>query len=260
MSEIDRRPPYERLREARAKFFPSGRAAAKRHRWSDSTYGAHENGTRKFGLKSAERYGKAFRVNPFWLMFGTEDLSAAAIEDFVEASPADETLEAATIGRETGKRGIPAEAVPQIDVTGGMGGGGLTLVSDGVPGRHGLTFSAEHVRGYWLVPPEVLSSLFARPEDVAAFAVQGDSMSPTLDEGDIVFIDTRHRLPSPPGIYAITDDFGGLVVKRLEVVSRPHDEETLVQVISDNPRHAARTVPLSDLYIVGRVMRRFGLI
>lgn len=167
--------------------------------------------------------------------------------------------EQATVGSETGRRNIPKDTLAQIDVTGGMGGGGLTIVSDGVPGKHGMTFAAEHVRDYWRLPAALMIGMGLRPHDTIVLPVQGDSMHPTLDEGDFVFVDTRHRLPSPDGLYALTDEFGGIVVKRLEVLGR-RDDEVLVNVISDNERHPARERMLSEVQIIGRVVRRFGVI
>ncbi|MFG1247640.1 S24 family peptidase [Xanthobacter flavus] len=177
--------------------------------------------------------------------------------DHAEKLPADEPM---TVGSETGRRNIPDDASAQLDVTAGMGGGGLTIVSEGVPGRAGMTFAAEHVRDFWRLPTEVLAALGLRARDVIVVPVQGDSMSSTLAEGDFVFVDTRHRLPSPDGIYCLTDDFGGLVVKRLEVVSRPRDEEVQVRIISDNPKHEPKTRHLSEIQIIGRVLRRFGVV
>lgn len=164
-----------------------------------------------------------------------------------------------TIGSETGRRGIPRDATAQLDVTAGMGGGGLTIISSGVPGQSGMTFAAEHVRDYWRLPPHMLTGMGLRPHDIVIIPVQGDSMLPTLNEGDCVFVDTRHRLPSPDGIYALTDEFGGIVVKRLEVLGR-RDDDVLVHVISDNDRHPAKERLLSDIQIIGRVVRRFGVI
>lgn len=171
----------------------------------------------------------------------------------------DDPDEAMTVGTETGRRGIPDGTLAQIDVTGGMGGGGLTLVSDGVPGKNGMTFAAEHVRDYWRLPPFLLAGMGLKPHDTIVLPVQGDSMLPTLNEGDFVFVDTRHRLPSPDGLYALTDEFGGIVVKRLEILGRREDE-VFIRVISDNERHPARERMLSEIRIIGRVVRRFGVI
>ncbi|MGE0231244.1 MAG: S24 family peptidase [Flavobacteriaceae bacterium] len=208
---------------------------------------------------------------------------------------------AATMGSETGLRGLPAGASPQIDVTAGMGGGGLTLVSEGVPGRRGMTFAAEHIRDFWRLPPSLLSALGLQSGDIAIFQVQGDSMQPTLNEGDHVFVDTRHRWPSPDGLYALADMFGGIVVKRLEVEGavRPFEGDDTasagfaedapsaygeaggfgdapqvlsparlpadpadirIRVISDNPRHPPRSQTLEETRIIGRVVRKFGVV
>jgi len=180
-------------------------------------------------------------------------------EDVAASNGAINPDEAPTIGSETGRRGIPKDTLAQLDVTGGMGGGGLTIVSDGVPGKSGMTFAAEHVRDYWRLPPQLMAGMGLRPHDTIVIPVQGDSMSPTLDEGDFVFVDTRHRLPSPDGLYALTDEFGGIVVKRLEVIGRRQDE-VVVHVISDNERHPSKERLLSEVYIIGRVVRRFGVI
>lgn len=166
-----------------------------------------------------------------------------------------------TAGSETGVRGIPEGTSPQIDVTAGMGGGGLTVISEGVPGKHGMTFAAENITDFWRVPPTVLLSMGkVSPEDITFVPVQGDSMAPTLQEGDVVVIDTRHRWPSPAGIYALNDAFGGIIVKRLEVTSRPSDEQQMVTVISDNVRHPPQVWNMEDLRIVGRVLRKFGIV
>lgn len=179
-------------------------------------------------------------------------------EDPAQPEPIDPDAPA-TIGEHTGRRGIPLDASAQLDVTAGMGGGGLTLISEGVPGRSGMTFAAEHVSDYWRLPTPILASLGgAKATDIVFIPVQGDSMLPTLSEGDVVVVDTRHRWPSPDGIYALNDAFGGIVVKRLEVVSRPGEEVQRVDVISDNERHPRKTWSIEDLRIVGRVMRKFG--
>lgn len=163
-----------------------------------------------------------------------------------------------SMGSETGFTGAPEGSSPQIDLTAGMGAGGLSITDEGVPGKHGMTFSAESVKDYWKLPPAILVTLGLAAKDIAIFPVQGDSMQPTLIEGDVVFIDTRHRRPSPDGIYAIIDEIGGMAIKRLEVTSDPGAEEVLVSVISDNPRHKTKVWKAEDLYVVGRVLRKFG--
>jgi hypothetical protein len=153
---------------------------------------------------------------------------------------------------EDGPASTPADTTPEIDVTAGLGGGGLTTQ---VASTHsnGMTFTAEVVRDYWRLPSWLHAKINVAPSHLAAFAVQGDSMEPTLASGDTVFIDTRHRVPSPDGVYAILDMFGGLVVKRLEI------RDDRVRVLSDNPKHSEYQMGLDELVVIGRYVGRFTI-
>lgn len=152
--------------------------------------------------------------------------------------------------------GMITNVIPEIDVVGGMGGGGLAIVE--ATSVNGITFAKEAVRDHWRLPDWMLSRMNTKAAHLAAFPVQGDSMSPTIDDGNVIFIDTRHKVPSPPGIYALADEFGGVVVKRLEVTSRPGDEDVTVRIISDNPRHRERELLLAEIHIIGRYVGRFS--
>lgn len=149
----------------------------------------------------------------------------------------------------------PRDFIPEIDLVAGLGGGGLAAIEQ--TSRNGITFAKEVVRDHWRLPDWMLSRLNVKSGHVAAFPCQGDSMTPTIGDGDVVFVDTRHRVPSPPGLYALADEFGGVVVKRLEVTSRPADENVTVSVSSDNPRHMTRELNLSEIHIIGRYIGRF---
>jgi phage repressor protein C with HTH and peptisase S24 domain len=79
-------------------------------------------------------------------------------------------------------------------------------------------------------------------------------MSPTIQSGDRVIIDTDHRVPSPDGLYAIRDRFGSIVVKRLQVLRR--GDPPIVKIISDNPHHGEEEVSAEEIEtaIIGRVL------
>ncbi|MCS0459503.1 S24 family peptidase [Rhizobium favelukesii] len=147
--------------------------------------------------------------------------------------------------------------IDEIDVTAGLGGGGLSVIENTT--QNGITFHREVVRDVWRLPDWMLGRFNARPQHIKAFPSQGDSMTPTINDGDVVFVDTRHRVPSPPGVYALADEFGGVVVKRLEVISRPGDEIITVQISSDNPRHTTRELNLDEIQIIGRYIGRFTI-
>lgn len=84
-----------------------------------------------------------------------------------------------------------------------------------------------------------------RPDAVSLIRVRGDSMEPTLSDGDEILVDTGDR--DCRGVAVIRID-GVLQVKRLAA-----DGET-VRVISDNPRYPERRVGGAALACIGRVV------
>lgn len=229
----------DRLREARKTAgFTSTEAAAKAVRVPSSTYRAHENGQNNFGPDEALRYGKVFGVDPNFLLFGTEPKftdSAVTYSAFA---------------------GESAEKIPEIDLVAGMGGGGIAAT--GLSVANGVTIASELVRAQWEIPNWALQRMGVKARNVACFPCQGDSMEPTITDGDVVFVDTRHRVPSPPGIYALADEFGGVVVKRVEVISNPRDEEVMVRISSDNKHYRDKELGLSEITILGRYICRLA--
>ena len=90
----------------------------------------------------------------------------------------------------------------------------------------------------------------AAPEDLAVIAVHGDSMYPTLADGDTILVDLTQRTPSRDGIYIIR--FGEFVlVKRLllDPVRR------LVTISCDNENYPPLApVEPPDIDVAGRVI------
>lgn len=262
MSEI-----HERFKQARDKAGLTQQDVATHFDISRVSVTNWESGKTKPDMDKIPQLALLFKVSIDWLMSGKGHMStehktkprlvSSYDPDGPDTPDHDDRM---SMGSETGFNGAPEGSSPQIDITAGMGAGGLSITNEGVPGKHGMTFSAESVKDYWKLPPAILVTLGLAAQDIAIFPVQGDSMQPTLDEGDVVFIDTRHRRPSPDGLYAIIDEIGGLAIKRLEISSDPGADDALVSVISDNPRHKTKIWRAADLYIVGRVLRKFSTV
>lgn len=156
-----------------------------------------------------------------------------------------------SVSSSNGRHNIPEASVPQIDVTAGMGGGGI--VGHINVEHNGITVSADQVSGLWGLPEFIYARIGVPAKRLAALPVQGDSMVPTLRDGDVIFVDTGHRSPSPDGIYALADDFGGVVVKRLE----SHGGDGKVRIISDNPLHQTYERSIDEMFIFGRYVGRW---
>jgi hypothetical protein len=89
------------------------------------------------------------------------------------------------------------------------------------------------------------------PGMLSVIEVEGDSMEPTLRDGDEILVDRSAR-PLRSGLHVIRlDDV--LLVKRLE----PGAAGT-IQIISDNPAYPRTQRPRADVAVLGRVVWKGG--
>lgn len=138
--------------------------------------------------------------------------------------------------------------VPDLNIFGGLGGGGLmeVLADEGTPVDPG------QLRGYWTFPDYMLNA-FRSMEGIYAWEVRGDSMQPTLPGGSVVFVDVTQNTLPPDDIYAL-DAGDGLVVKRLHLVPRSDS----IDVISDNKdRYPIDRLKRDEVDVYGRVVGWF---
>jgi len=133
-------------------------------------------------------------------------------------------------------------AIPSVEVTASMGGG--KLVADEV--ENGEPY---HFRNSWIT-----HRLRANPANLRIMHVEGDSMMPTLHDGDVVLVDLARCMPTPPGIFVLFDGMG-LVAKRLEHI--PNSEPPQVRIISDNTFYSPYERTAEEIRIIGRI-RWFG--
>lgn len=129
--------------------------------------------------------------------------------------------------------------IPRLPLGASAGPG--TLATDLAPVDR-LRFSARWLRQQGL-----------EPGMLSVIEVEGDSMEPTLRDGDEILVDRAQR-PLRSGLHVIRlDDV--LLVKRLE----PGPAGTL-RVISDNPAYARMERPMAEVSVLGRVVWKGGRI
>lgn len=85
-------------------------------------------------------------------------------------------------------------------------------------------------------------------DNVRALPVKGDSMSPTINEGDLVFVDIACRHFEAEGIYVLVFN-RALLIKRL---SADHAKRR-IRILSDNASHEPQLATEDELTICGRV-------
>ncbi len=128
--------------------------------------------------------------------------------------------------------------VPRHDVHASAGGG--SLIHDESVVDH-LVFKRQ-----WLT-----QSLGCAPEQVCVIQVRGDSMTPTINDADLLLLDMRIATQRAEGVYVI-QLHGSLLVKRLRFKING-----TVDVISDNQRYGTETLTSKEadqLTVLGRVV------
>lgn len=88
---------------------------------------------------------------------------------------------------------------------------------------------------------------------LAAMQIRGDSMSPTISDGDIVLIDVHATDIEDDKIYII-QDAGHFLVRRLQL-----EPGGKVRTMCDNPSHREFEIDRQGLEIVGRLVWRGAL-
>ena len=137
--------------------------------------------------------------------------------------------------------------------------GGIPILSE-IPATNGLDAQAAHDQG---IGEGYVSRAVVGIEDPTAYLVRvtGDSMSPTLVQGDLIACSpaaVREHGFEEGGIYALRlgselDDEA--TVKRVHLV-----DDRRIELVPDNPRHRRRTVRLAHIAGAARVLRRLSVV
>lgn len=178
----------ERLVKARKDAgFASAPAAAKRFRWNENTYKAHEQGRNGFGLDAARAYAAAFGIDVAWLNFG----SVPAVQE--AEPPAKQPPPVSNVGRRVqvslGEVRIPAygQAVAGADGSFVLNGTRITDVIAppslaGVPGAYAVFVSGESMENRYYAGELVFVNphLPVRRGDFVVIQIKTDEHEPPM--------------------------------------------------------------------------------
>ncbi len=200
------------------------------------TYSMHESGERSILGEVAQRYADWLGVRVVWLERGEGEMRAGG---------------AAALRLTGGVPVMPGKLEPGI-----LEFGGVEFASIG---RYDASFSAgpgslvepdARPLDFHLVTRDWLHALTASAPDLLAIVrVRGDSMTPTLLDGDWVLVDKAQRRVSQEGIYALRV-FEDSWIKRISLNLR----DRLVRIISDNPVVPMQELPEAEIDVIGRVI------
>jgi phage repressor protein C with HTH and peptisase S24 domain len=151
---------------------------------------------------------------------------------------ADRKLLAAYFGVDEAELGAEADTIapliriPRLDLAASAGPGAL--------------IDAEPRLGTLGLDPALLARLSARPRDLSLIRAAGESMAPTLLDGDELLVDRSDRRVRAAGAVFVIRYDGALLVKR---VSRADGR---FRIVSDNPAYDEQWTDTLD--VIGRVV------
>ena len=96
--------------------------------------------------------------------------------------------------------------------------------------------------------PALFRQLGVREAAASMIRVRGESMAPTLADGDEILVDRDRRAPGVRGALFVLRLDGELMVKRLRTLGRE------IEIASDNPGWPARTAEAGEIEVIGRVV------
>lgn len=186
-------------------------------------------------VETLQALARVLKVKASWFLDAAEHDG-----DDISRTSDEVTVTDGEFGDLSAKPELPAGFVPipELEVRAAAGGG---FIVDRESVRYHHPFATPFVR----------YELRSDPDRLAIVEVDGDSMQPTLLNGDRVLVDTGRRNPSPPGIFALWDGMG-TIVKRVEHIHG--SQPPTVRIISDNPVHRPYERTLDEANIVGRVV------
>jgi len=239
----------KRLREEQG--IGSGAELARMAGIPEATYRAYESGRRPLTPRAARELSGPLNVTWQALLFGKEAQAlGGAVTTAEQAS--------ALLGQRTARTPRPARTQSPSELTAeivSMGGDSWALLpvyDTRASAGPGAEIDSETVIYRIAFREEWVRSVTQAPmADLAVIAVDGDSMEPTLRQGDTVLVDFGQKRPQrKDGIYVIRTD-GGLQVKRLQFELA----SASLAILSDNkayePQHGVKP---DDLAVVGRVI------
>lgn len=207
-----------RLRAARKNSgYTNASEAAEVFGWKPSTYLGHENGSRGFKLDTAAEYARRFGVSVEWLMTGKGGREALEV---LNGHPAPEG----------------SSLVPVYNVQVSAGNGAIVDAEEHISN---LAFSTVYLR-------EMTN---AKGKQLAVIRVKGDSMSPTIQDDDMVMVDTTKTNLDYDGLFVLRVG-EALQIKRIGRGAR----RSSVMVIADNSLYPPVDTERSEIDVVGKVI------
>ena len=223
------------------------------------TYQTHEAGQRP-NRSTQAKYLAFYGCDPHWFLTGEGEAFPSGPQSSPTPTPPDQTPSTppphgVAHGYAAARAPIsPEEMTPAVDIPDpppfdreefGL----VPLSAARLSAGGGAFVITENIRAYYAFRKEWLHRVTSSPRQVILMVVEGDSMAPTICQGDTVLIDVGRRHIYPGRIYALGID-DTIMIKRLDPMM-----DGSVRVISDSRAdYPPQIVDRRTLRVIGQVI------
>lgn len=180
------------------------------------------------GPKSVQSLSRALHISPNWLEFGVGPMRLS-----------DESAELPVGGAPGASGGVDPAAYAYVrKATSKLSAGGGVIPEEEFESQRYAFLRS------WL------RSVATSAENCILMEIDGDSMHPTLDSGDIVLIDMGRTEVISDGVFA----FGEGDVINIKRIQRAHPKYRIISDNSDEKKYPCREVEPCDIRIIGRII------
>ena len=145
------------------------------------------------------------------------------------------------------------------DGTGGIAKHKNSYVLTPLSPENGLAEKGERLESAeWVIPANILSGRTnASSDKIKIFEVKESTMEPDYRRGENVLVDLSDQIPTPPGVFVVSDGFGYLL-RLCEFLpgSRPPE----IRVSAKNKSFQPQILKRDEFRIIGRVIAKLQLI
>lgn len=114
----------------------------------------------------------------------------------------------------------------------------------------GAEINQENIIGAWTMPMVEFKTITttSQANNVKMIRARGDSMTPTIKDGDWVLVDISNQSPDSDGLYLIRMSTG-LAIKRIQ-----GSVTDTVSIVSDNPKYPTLTAKTGEIRVLGKII------
>ncbi|MCB1531890.1 MAG: hypothetical protein KDJ35_03370 [Alphaproteobacteria bacterium] len=106
----------------------------------------------------------------------------------------------------------------------------------------------------WIIPETVLNRHTSTSTDkIKVFSIKETVMEPDFKNGEHVLVDLSDTLPSPPGVYIISDGYS-YMARHCEIITGSKPPQIKISARDENFNQ--HTISLDDCKIIGRVIAK----